>query len=332
MGLERALRRFDDVVAHRSPAWSSALRAGLDDAGIERLRSAVAPCLLPPQVEALYRWRDGSDLGVFGGWRMRSSSQLVEWYRFTCEELGSPRTWLPVFDDQMVSVVTLDLPGLAPSDRSVWHGHTHDVELWRLFDSIEALVDVVCDAAEAGALHERDGRVGMLSDGHLDPLDGGAWQELRTARSPGSYRAPDPPPGTCLSSVPDPDWPQEWLLPLGVTQDSLALRGATCTVAELVATGGDVPVQGTVRGRVVTAAFVGGWWCPVVSDGTAELVVVCDTRLVPLVVGAGRTGEFDVVLQPAGATDEHAAAITAAGLAHPSRRTARGLAARPVPD
>ncbi len=102
--------------------WLAHLRPGLDDAGIDRLRMAVRPYLVPGQVEALYRWHDGGDSGVFGGWRMRPVEELIDWYGFSCKDLESPRTWLPVFDDQIVNVVTLDVPGVPLSDPSVWYG------------------------------------------------------------------------------------------------------------------------------------------------------------------------------------------------------------------
>jgi hypothetical protein len=271
----------------------------LDDDGVQQLRDALAPYLVPTQVEALYRWRNGGDEGVFGGWRMRPLDELIDWYRFTCDQLESPRTWLPVFDDQIVNIVTLDLPDLPPSNPSVWYGHTHDAWLSRLFDSIEALLDVVCDAAEAGALVERHGRLGLEKGGFAEALDGSGWDSFRLTHSPSSFRLPDPPGGTNLPRSASPDWPRGWLLPLGVTEDSLALRGATHTIAQLLSAAAEGPVQGTIRGRVVTGSGQAGWWNPVVTDGTGDIVVSCATRLVPMVVAVGEEGEFDVLLETA---------------------------------
>jgi cell wall assembly regulator SMI1 len=310
-GIEQALSRFETVMSQAWPAWFARLGPGLDDAGIQRLRDAVAPYLVPPQVEALYRWRDGGDHGVFGGWRMRPLDELLEWYRFTCDDLESPPTWLPVFEDQIVNVVTLDVPGLAPSDPSVWYGHTHDMWLSRLFDSIAALLDVVADAAEAGALVERDQRLGLSSGGHVHSLDGEPWTSWRLDRCPDAFRWPDPPAGTHRVSLPDPDWPREWLEPLGVTQGTLALRGATHSIAELVAAAASGPVRGTIRGRVVSGVGTAGWWSPVVSDGSGRITVHCETRRLPVMVVVGSEGEFDVVLESA-ESPEPAAVATAA--------------------
>ena len=300
-GIEQALSRFETVMSHAWPAWFARLGPGLDDAGIQRLRDAVAPYLVPPQVEALYRWRNGGDHGVFGGWRMRPLDELLHWYRFTCDELESPPTWLPVFEDQIVNVVTLDVPGLAPSDPSVWYGHTHDMWLSRLFDSVGALLDVVADAAEAGALVEQGQQLGLSSGGQVHSLDGEPWTSWRLDRCPDAFRWPDPPAGTHLVSLPDPDWPQEWLRPVGVTPGTLALRGATHSVAELVAAAASGrQVRGTIRGRVVSGVGTPGWWSPLVSDGSGQITVHCETRHLPVMVVVGSEGEFDVLLEPGG--------------------------------
>lgn len=334
LGIDRALGRFEDVMAGAWPTWFAQLQRGLDDEGIERLRDATAPYLVPGQVEALYRWRNGGDKGVFGGWRMRPLEELIEWYQFTYEELESPRTWLPIFDNQIVNVVTLDLPGLPPSDPSVWYGHTHDAWLVRLFDSIETLLDVVCDASESGALTERHGRLGLDHGEFIESVTSQVWGALRLRRSPGAYRSPDPPPGTELDISAAPNWPREWLLPLGVADDYLTLQGATHTIAQLLSAAADGPVQATIRGRVVTGSGGAGWWNPVVDDGTGRIVVSCDTTRLPITVNMRQEGEFDVVLETATTPDpilhEDPRVAAVANRLRPTLPTARAIGARPI--
>jgi cell wall assembly regulator SMI1 len=332
--VDAALSRFADVIGSRYPTWLEQLRPGLDAAGLGRLREAVSPYLLPRQVEALYRWHDGGDSGVFGGWRMRSVDELIRWYRFTCEDMESPPTWLPVFDDQIVNVVTLDVPGMSPSDPSVWYGHTHDGTLERLFDSVAAMLHVVCDAAERDALAEVGDSFGLRTSDGVEPLDGSAWSAFRLSRCPGAYQYPDPPAGTSLSRFPEAGWPRAWLLPLGVTDESQALRGPTHTVAELIAAAAGGPVYGTIRGRAVTGAGGAGFWNPVVDDGSGRLVVACDTASVPLSIGVGLDGEFDVLLEDASPpdpiTDDDPRVAALANSLRPQLPTALALAARPV--
>jgi hypothetical protein len=334
--MDGALGRFEDVMADAWPTWFGQLQPGLNDKGIQRLRDAVAPYLVPDQVEALYRWRSGGDKGVFGGWRMRPLEELITSYEFTCEKLESPRTWLPVFDDQIVNIVTLDVPGLPPSDPSVWYGHTHDAWLVRLFDSIEALLDVVCDASESGALTERHSRLGLVEGQFIESLDGESWSGLRLHRSPGAYRSIESPAGTELDRSAAPDWPREWLLPLGVDDDYLTLRGATHTIAQLLSAVAQGPLRATSRGRVVTGSGGSGWWNPVVDDGTGRIVVSCDTTRLPIMVNMRQEGEFDVVLESAATPDpilhEDPRVAGAANRIRPALPTAHATGARRIPQ
>src|SRR4051812_6203199 len=203
-----------------------------------------------------------------------------------------------------------------------------------MFDSVEALLDVVCDAAKAGLLVERDGRLGMGDAG--ESLDGTGGSELRLSRSPGSYSLSTPPAGTELTRSASPEWPPEWLLPYGVTDGTLALRGATHTIAQLVAEASGGPVQGTIRGRVVTGSGGMGWWNPVVDDGTGSLVVSCNTTLLPVRVNQGQQGEFDVLLESADAaepiTDADPRVARIAERLGAILPTAHALAARPVAE
>ncbi len=156
---------------------------------------------------------------------------LPERYRFRVDVLGESPLWLPVFDMQIVNVVTLDVPGHGTSDTSVWYGHTHDGFVLRLFDSIEALVHTVCDVADSGLLVAKES--GMYADSLLLRLSeedtvqidetyespGGAgqgWNRWRLTRSPGAYSGtPETPRGTSTGRWPRDDWPGVWKLAPG---------------------------------------------------------------------------------------------------------------------
>lgn len=197
------------------------------------------------------------------------------------------------------------------------------------------MLDVICDAADEGVLGDVNGRLGMRVEGGVESMDGHSWGTYRLARSPDSYRYPDPPPGTYLSRSPDGGWPREWLLPLGVTDESLALRGATHTIAELVAAAAGGPVTATIRGRVVSGSGGAGYWNPLVDDGTARIVVACERRTVPISIGVGSDGEFDVVLESAAApepiVDDDPEFAAIANRLRPSVPTALARGARAVP-
>lgn len=331
MSLEGALRRFEAVMGAAWPEHFAELLPGGSHEDLQPLRDAVAPYLLPAQVEMLYRWRAGGDRGVFGGWRMRPVGELIDWYDFT-EELDLPRVWLPVFEDQIVNAVTLDVPGEPPSDPSVWYGHTHDIRMHRMFDSIGTLLEVVCDAAEDGALVERIDGALVLDE--VQALDDRAWTEYRLRRCPTAWRYPDPPAGTEYSKFAESDWPRPWRLAVGVTPQSLTLQGATHTIAELIEASAAGTVSGTIRARVLTGAGGVHHWNPVVSDGTGQLVIHFDTREVPLFPAVGQEAEIDVVLEPGSAPepavdDDPRVAAFMDRLA-PPLPTAQGKASRPL--
>lgn len=216
MALADAVRRFESVIGAAWPKQFAALQPGLDDAQLQALRDAVSPYLLLAQVEELYRWRGGGRASVFGGWYLKPVDRLIEDYRLNTTEYDYPPVWLPVFGgEKLVNIVTLDLPGEAPSGEEVWAGDTHDVWIWRLFESIEALLDVVCDAAEAGVLIEEWDSL-VTREG--EPLDGHTWTEYRLRREPDTFRWPDPPEGSNIYFFPDPSWPRAWLLASGMTE------------------------------------------------------------------------------------------------------------------
>jgi hypothetical protein len=222
----------------------------------------------------------------------------------------------------------------SPSDTSVWYGHTHDGWVERLFDSIKWLVDVVCDAAEAGLLAQDHGRLGLRRGEDLLPPDGFP-ESLRLARCPGSFRLSDPPPGTYLSRMPDPGWPPEWLASLGVSPQALTLTGATHTIAGLIAEAGHGPVAATIRGRVTTGSGVDRSWNLVVDDGTARIVVSCEPSEVVFTVPVGDEAEFDVVLTsaqtPEPATDHDPRLAAVIERFRPSLPIAQARAVRPLP-
>lgn len=296
MTLLLALERFERVLGTVWPEWLERTAPGADDATMGRLADAVRPYEVPEQVDTLYRWRNGCEGGLFGGWRMRPIDDLIRWYEVTVDGLGSPPVWLPVFEDQIVSIVTLDIPARPPSDTSVWYGHTHDKWLWRMCDSLGSLVDVVSDAAEAGELVDRFDRLALPNGDSISSLDSRTWDAWRLARNPGTFTWPNPPAGTELPRNVHATWPAEWLEPFGIDENYLTLRGVTHTIAQLIAESTHGPVAGTIRGTVTSGAGFGGGWYPVVTDSTGSLVVEFHGRSVPIRIPVDSEAEFDVVL------------------------------------
>jgi len=293
VSLTEALQRFEQVLLQRFPQPLSQMLPGLDDGGVEELATLLHPMHLPEQVETLYRWRNGGRVGLFGGWMLRPVKDLLSWRSFCLAELGEPPAWLRLFDDQCLGFITLDVDAGRPADRSVWYCHTHDGWLCRLFDSIESMIHTCADAAEAGVLADVRGRL-CLDEG--ESVDGRAWTPYRLQRCPGAFDYPDPPSGTYISRSPDPDWPPDWLASLGVFPGDSFPRGATHSIAGLLAEAQTGPVEGTIRGLVIGASGVGSIWTASVDDGTAQLSVTCDPQRVVFGPRMQDEFEFDVVV------------------------------------
>lgn len=296
MSVSEALGRFEQLIRGSAPELLDRMEPGLDDLGVARLRTALQPMVLPAQVEALYRWRNGGTPGIFGGWSLRPVDELLTWRAICVDDMEEPPAWLQLFDDQCLGFTTLDPPSGLPADQSVWYGHTHDCTVERLFNSIEALVETCADALEAGELIENRGDL-RLDGTALCSLE---FDSYRLARNPGTYRYPNGAPGTLLSRFPEQDWPRDWLASLGVDADDTTLRGATHTVAALVAAAAHGPAEGTVRGRVVGLSGSGPKvWTATVDDGTGRLSVTPvegGTAFSPVM---STEFEFDVVLASA---------------------------------
>jgi hypothetical protein len=288
-----ALERLERLLDEHHPALLAQLEPGLDDAAVEELRRALAPMLLPEQVEAIYRWRNGGFVGIFGGWWLRPAEDLLAWREFCLSELAEPPTWLQLFDDQCLGFTSLDVPGEPPSDPSVWYGHTHDASIDRLFDSIEGLVDVCADVLEAGLVRDLHGRL-ILDE--TDSLPDRAWTPHRLRRCPGTFTYPDPPIGTQLSRFPEPAWPDAWLASLGRPVGDLRPSRPTATITQLLAGAVTGPVAGRIIAEVTRSLDMGSVSYLIVDDGSGQLTVECAHSVTPFPLGRGTTYELDITV------------------------------------
>lgn len=93
-------------------------------------------------------------------------------------------------------------------------------------------------------------------------------------------------------------WPESWQRAAGIRPEDLEPRGATHTIAELLASPGDVEIRGTIAGEVVSLAGGGRWARVRVDDGTGTIDVHCPAEATLLGPGIRRRYEFDVLVAP----------------------------------
>jgi cell wall assembly regulator SMI1 len=90
MAIEETIRALDDVLRAKRPAYHATLRDGLDDAALAASERELGRAF-PPELAALYRWRNGqvAETGhtFYGEWSFLSFTELLDVVR-TNEELA----------------------------------------------------------------------------------------------------------------------------------------------------------------------------------------------------------------------------------------------------
>jgi hypothetical protein len=94
------------------------------------------------------------------------------------------------------------------------------------------------------------------------------------------------------------DWPEHWQRASGVQPENLLLRGATHTVAGVLASPPGAELRATIAARVADLAFGAGWTHVRVDDDSGALNVACPGETTLLGPGVGGWFEFDIVVAP----------------------------------
>ena len=94
------------------------------------------------------------------------------------------------------------------------------------------------------------------------------------------------------------NWPEHWQRANGLRPESLVLRGATHTVADVLASPAAVELRATIAARVVDLAGLGGAARVRVDDGTGRLDVACPVSTTLLGPRMRDWYEFDIVVAP----------------------------------
>lgn len=261
------------------------------DTVLAEIRAEVAPLRLPADVERFWRLVDLSTLRV-SPWPepMQPRYALDSWRMHRDDSPGTcPRLLFPFgYASHSYLLVELD-DGDGGGHLFSW-GYGGEPFVLR-HASLVDLLDLTAAFVEAGhlELREHEGRPWVLFDPE-HRWDAAARERL--ARRPPHPRLAGP---TVAEDV--DAWPPYWRAAEGLTDELLAPRGATATVAELLrrATSGE-EASGTLRAHAATTVGGPGGRRLRVDDGTGTLDVWA-----PSDVGAyvrTREVEIDVVVRP----------------------------------
>ncbi len=163
----------------------------------------------------------------------------------------------------------LDVPS-TETLTGIWAFHPDDTEIVRYFDSMTNMLEVCASAIETGVLvwHERAGFI------PADP-DEPTFDTVRRAGTVESVVYPRHiPEGARISRFAEPTWPKAWLISLGLADGVAPLRGASHTIAELVAASAYSEVSGTVVGTISRLMVSSESTAFDLTDGTGILEVV----------------------------------------------------------
>lgn len=90
------------------------------------------------------------------------------------------------------------------------------------------------------------------------------------------------------------EWPDHWRRLAGITDETVALRGATHSIEELLESSPDTSISATLVGTVVGLHGIGSDAFALVDDGTGMLMVRCPASASALGPVIRETFEFDV--------------------------------------
>jgi hypothetical protein len=334
--LENALASLRAAMEEKGiPPW----RAPESMAGIHELAAALDPLRLPEELRRFWTLVDANTLLVApGGVQVIPPEFALEDWRWAGKEFPSTQpSALVTFAVESQHRYSIELTVGDLRGGAVFEWWFGDLSFTRRFNEIAAWLEYAAALLRQG-LYER-----------FDNEFGSRWEVpgYAHAKAAAELRAtprPHPVHGTVLDIEGGiVGWPQHWQRASGVGNEDLLPRGATHTIAEVLASPVDAPMQATIAARV-TALAASGWARVRVQDTTGTLSLFCPAETTLLGPGWGRWYEFDIAVDAgprrvpadpvaAGAEIEdptdHVAAVLQAKYWEPA--TATALAVRPIP-
>jgi hypothetical protein len=265
------LARIDAAIDSLDDALSSAGLPGLEPStaasAVDQVAAAVAPHELPAELRRFWQRVDGERIAVYTFPNLRGPTTALELLRDLRElevmvPIAPPPILLPVdYASQCFGVIELGTVWSEGGTILEWGMDDYPLVSRSVADWIEVLAELVSE-----------GRF-QRSGGYVS-LDYRAERERRLERLAASD--PDPVYGD-LRVIPMEleSWPAHWLAASGIDLRDRVPRGATHTIAELVAAAAEGPVTGRIHGEVARLVGIGGDTLVVVDDGTRPLDVWC---------------------------------------------------------
>jgi len=288
MGIDRSI---DALIAALEAADVEPPRAPADLEVLEQIATAIAPLRLPADLRRFWE-------------RIAPATLRAEVFppfcdpRFALQSWQSARQQFPgqpailfLVGYENWSCMSIELDGVDSEGGTLFQWGLEDGDFYlghrRLGDWLVRIADLI----GAGSYQRRTGQRGAS----LEIVD--EWSETPAAAlRAGGSRHPIYGEATAVPREPI-NWPAHWQRAAGIEPSDIPERGASLTIAELLASDPASELRATIAGRVLTLAG-GADVCVRVSDGTETITVLCPAPVTALGPVVGESFEFDVVVPP----------------------------------
>lgn len=266
-------------------------RAPSEPPDLDAIDAAIAPMSLPRPLRRFWERVDPRSLRVWAYPHPADPGFALDTWKQHRDEFPGmvPRPlFLVGYESWACLSVELDNPFAAGG--AVFEWRLDGTDFYLRYHELGGWLDRMTALLVAGEFERRDGPVGevlVLRDPHA-------------ALSMNALPAP-PPPNPVHGDVTCYErallkWPLHWQRLSGIEPEDIEPRGATHTVAELLASDPSEPLQATVAARVIDLAGLGSGTYVRVSDGTGVMAISCPTAVTSLGPVMREEFEFDVTV------------------------------------
>jgi hypothetical protein len=285
-------RSIDVLIDALAAADVEPPRAPADLEVLERIASAIAPLRLPADLRRFWERIDPLTLRADVFPTLREPQFALQSWRREREKFPQLPAILFLVGYESWSCMSIELDGVDSVGGALFQWSLEDGDFHLGYHGLGDWLARIAELVRAGS-YERQAR----QDGSASLRIVDEWDEIRSAalRAGGSIH---PIYGETTAVPRDPrDWPAHWLRAAGIESSDVIARGATATIAELLASDPASELRATIAGRVLGLA--GGADVNVrVSDGTETITVLCPAAVTTFGPIVGESFEFDVVVPP----------------------------------
>jgi hypothetical protein len=282
---------IDALAEALTTAGVEAPRAPAEPPDVDAIDVAIAPMSLPEQVRRFWERVDPWSLRVQAYPHPTDPGfALNTWRQHRDEFPGMAPRALFLVGYESWACMSVELDSDFGPGGSLFEWRLEDGGFHLRYHELSGWLDRMTELVVAGEFERREGANGPVLH-LLDP---------HTALPMNALPAP-PPPNTVHGEVTAYEreplrWPAHWQRLSGIEPDDVKPRGATHTIAELLASDAAQPLQATVAGRVVDLGGFGDVVRVRVSDGTGVMAIACPVAVTALGPAMRNEYEFDVIV------------------------------------